>query len=128
MEDRGMVVDTSVFIEFLRATKKDKTLLYKIADDSKLSVSTVTLFELYAGATNHSKWMDIKLLTEDLILLPLTVDVSQYAAKIFQKLRLENQIIEFRDIFIGATAIANKLPILTLNKKHFSRIADLEII
>lgn len=128
MEDRGMVVDTSVFIEFLRATKKDKTLLYKIADDSKLYVSTVTLFELYAGATNHSKWMDIKLLTEDLILLPLTVDVSQYAAKIFQKLRLENQIIEFRDIFIGATAITNKLPILTLNKKHFSRIADLEII
>ena len=123
-----MVVDTSVFIEFLRAAKKDKTLLYKIADDSKLYVSTVTLFELYAGATNHSKWMDIKLLTEDLILLPLTVDVSQYAAKIFQKLRLENQIIEFRDIFIGATAIANKLPILTLNKKHFSRIADLEII
>ncbi len=123
-----MVVDTSVFIEFLRATKKDKTLLYKIADDSKLYVSTVTLFELYAGATNHSKWMDIKLLTEDLILLPLTVDVSQYAAKIFQKLRLENQIIEFRDIFIGATAIANKLPILTLNKKHCSRIADLEII
>lgn len=123
-----MVVDTSVFIEFLRATKKDKTLLYKIADDSKLYVSTVTLFELYAGATNHSKWMDIKLLTEDLILLPLTVDVSQYAAKIFQKLRMENQIIEFRDIFIGATAIANKLPILTLNKKHFSRIADLEII
>lgn len=128
MEDRGMVVDTSVFIEFLRAAKKDKTLLYKIADDSKLYVSTVTLFELYAGATNHSKWMDIKLLTEDLILLPLTVDVSQYAAKIFQKLRMENQIIEFRDIFIGATAIANKLPILTLNKKHFSRIADLEII
>lgn len=83
---------------------------------------------MYAGATNHSKWMDIKLLTEDLILLPLTVDVSQYAAKIFQKLRMENQIIEFRDIFIGATAIANKLPILTLNKKHFSRIADLEII
>ena len=123
-----MVVDTSVFIEFLRATKKDKTLLYKIADDSKLYVSTVTLFEFFAGATNHSKWMDIKLLTEDLILLPLTVDVSQYAAKIFQKLRLENQIIEFRDIFIGATAIANKLPILTLNKKHFSRIADLEII
>ena len=123
-----MVVDTSVFIEFLRATKKDKTLLYKIADDSKLYVSTVTLFELYAGATNHSKWMDIKLLTEDLILLPLTVDVSQYAAKIFQKLRMENQIIEFRDIFISATAIANKLPILTLNKKHFSRIADLEII
>lgn len=38
MEDRGMVVDTSVFIEFLRATKKDKTLLYKIADDSKLYV------------------------------------------------------------------------------------------
>lgn len=28
MEDRGMVVDTSVFIEFLRATKKDLHIVY----------------------------------------------------------------------------------------------------
>lgn len=128
MENRGMVVDTSVFIDFLRANKKEETLLFNMPDNSKLYVSTVTLFELYAGATTPAKWEDIRLLTEDLVLLPLTIDIAKHAARIFQKLRIENQIIEFRDIFIGATALANNLPILTLNKKHFSRIANLEII
>lgn len=37
-------------------------------------------------------------------------------------------MIEFRDIFIAATCIVNGLPIVTLNKKHFKRIAGLKII
>ncbi len=127
MENRRMVVDTSVFIDFLRSTKKETTLLFNLPDNSKLFVSTVTLFELYAGATTPAKWEDIRLLTEDLIILPLTIDIAQQAAIIFQKLRSENQIIEFRDIFIGASALTNNLPILTLNKKHFSRIKNLEV-
>ena len=36
-------------------------------------------------------------------------------------------MIEFRDIFIAATCIENNLPIVTLNKKHFERIAGLDI-
>ena len=128
MENRRMVVDTSVFIDFLRSTKKETTILFNLPDNSKLFVSTVTLFELYAGATTPAKWEDIRLLTEDLIILPLTIDIAQQAAIIFQKLRNENQIIEFRDIFIGASALTNNLPILTLNKKHFSRIKNLEVL
>ncbi|MEY4906232.1 MAG: hypothetical protein RLZZ292_4047, partial [Bacteroidota bacterium] len=32
---------------------------------------------------------------------------------------------DHRDIFIAATAIANNLPIKTLNIKHFARIPNL---
>ncbi len=37
-------------------------------------------------------------------------------------------MIEFRDIFIGATAIVHNLPLKTTNTKHFERIKELEII
>lgn len=128
MEDRRMVVDTSVFIEFLRFKRKEKTILFNLPDNSQLFVSTITLFELYAGATTPEKWEDIRLLTEDLPILPLTIDIAKEAANIFQQLRKQNQVIEFRDVFIGATALANNLPVLTLNKKHFSRINKLEVL
>lgn len=41
--------------------------------------------------------------------------------------RKKNKIIEFRDIFIAATAITNDMPLSTLNVKHFERIDDLEL-
>lgn len=75
----------------------------------------------------RSKDKDVKMLTEDLSVLPFTDAVSIQAAQIYHRLRLSNQMIEFRDIFIAATCIVNELPIATLNKKHFKRIEELKI-
>ena len=52
MENTGMVVDTSVFIEFLRAKNKTETTLYLIPDENQLYISAVTLYELIMGANN----------------------------------------------------------------------------
>jgi tRNA(fMet)-specific endonuclease VapC len=49
-------------------------------------------------------------------------------SEIYHNLRRRNLIIEFRDIFIGATAITFQLPIKTLNQDHFQRIEFLDLI
>jgi|GEM_PF-2421833 len=36
--------------------------------------------------------------------------------------------IDFRDLLIGVTALNFNLKLVTLNKKHFSRIPDLEMV
>jgi len=61
-------------------------------------------------------------------MLAFTNEIAKNAAKLFQKLKQNNALIEFRDIFIAATAIANNIPLITLNKKHFQRIEGLEIL
>lgn len=53
--------------------------------------------------------------------------VIDTAAEIYHNLRRRNLLIEFRDIFIGATAITFQLPIKTLNLDHFQRIESLEL-
>lgn len=63
-----MVIDTSVFIEFLRATDKTRTTLYKIPGDSQIFISSVTLYELLIGATSEEKKTDIRILTEKIFL------------------------------------------------------------
>lgn len=123
-----MVIDTSVFIEFLRANDKTKTSLFQISAEKQLYISSVTLYELLMGAVTEEKLNDIKILTEDIPVLSFNESVAQQAAMIYHYLRSNNMIIEFRDIFIAATALENNLPIKTLNKKHFERIKGLTIV
>ena len=122
-----MVIDTSIFIEYLRAKDKKKSALFTIPDATQLYISSVTMYELLMGATDENKQKDIKLLTEDLPVLPFDESVSRKAAEIYHQLRLENNMIEFRDIFIAATCLVFELPLKTLNKKHFERIKGLSI-
>ena len=126
MESSGLVVDTNIFIEHLRAKDKTKTALYKISANPHLQISSVTLYELLMGATTDEKWKDVKLLTEDLAILPVTGEIAVAAAKIYLRLRKLNKMIEFRDIFIAATCIVHGVPLKTKDKKHFSRIQGLK--
>lgn len=123
-----MVIDTSVFIEFLRARDKKDTTLYRLPDSIEYSLSSVTLFELYMGATSVEKKNDILLLTDSLSILPFDNEVAIKAGEIYHQLKKENKMIEFRDIFIAATCLIYELPLVTLNTKHFSRIKELSLI
>lgn len=122
-----MVVDTSVFIEYLRVKDKKRSTLFAIPDETQLYISSVTMYELLMVATDEKKQKDIKLLTEDLPVLPFDESVSKKSAEIYHQLRLENNMIIFRDIFIAATCLVFELPLKTLNKKHFERIKGLSI-
>ena len=123
-----MVVDTGIFIEHLRASEKTKTALYGIFERDDICLSSVTLYELMAGATTQSKKEDIFLITSNFQVLDFSEAVAYRAAEIYRQLKKENLLIEFRDIFIAATCLEFDFPILTLNKKHFQRIKGLSLI
>lgn len=128
MEYSRVVVDTSIFIDYLRSREKTNTDLYKIPSSKKIYLSSVTLYELLMGATNDQKRNDVRLLTEDIIVLPFDEEVSLRASELYHELRKTNKMIEFRDIFIAATCLVHSLPIMTTNKIHFQRIEGLDIL
>jgi tRNA(fMet)-specific endonuclease VapC len=127
MESSEVVVDTNIFIDYLRARDKKDTALYKIPNSSTIYISAVTLYELLMGATNEQKREDVHLLTEDVIVLPFDQEVSFKASEIYHELRSSNKMIEFRDIFIAATCLVYNLSLLTTNISHFQRIKGLQI-
>ena len=120
-----MVGDTNIFIAYLRATKKEKTWLQQLPDDTELFISAATRYELLMGATDDRKKRDVELLTGPLPTLPFSKAVADKAAGIYHSLRSKNRMIEFRDIFIATTALENGLPILTTNRRDFSNVEGL---
>ena len=58
--------------------------------------------------------------------LPFTMEVSSAFRKILENISLGRDV-HFADQLIAATAIAHNVPILTLNRKHFTGIEGLQL-
>ncbi len=86
MAGKRILVDTSIIIAFLRSKDKSRTIFWKLVNDSECCVSSITFFELYAGATSQEKLSDLELLFNFLE----ASDFMQYAAK---------TAVEYRELF-----------------------------
>ena len=127
MEDRRVLVDTSILIDFFRKKNKKNSILYKIQQNHEIYASTITEFEFLSGVKGE-RVLSLKHFFSKINLLSFHSSAAQRASSIYKDLKSKKQIIEFRDIFIAATAIANNLPISTLNLEHFKRVKDLKIM
>jgi tRNA(fMet)-specific endonuclease VapC len=128
MADKRVLTDTSVIIDFLRKTNKRNSPLWRVREHNECFMSSVTLFELHCGAKTEKHIEDIEKLCKWIIIIPFDKELAEISSTIYQNLKNENNLIEFRDIFIAATAIANNLCVATLNTKHFERIRDIFLL
>jgi tRNA(fMet)-specific endonuclease VapC len=122
-----MVIDTNIFIEFLRKSDKSKTGLVQLPTTTILHVSTITVFELYIGANTPERVEMAEKILQNVVVLPFTNEIAQAAGLLYDNLQRTGQKLEFRDVMIAATAIYHNLPLKTLNIKHFERISNLII-
>jgi predicted nucleic acid-binding protein len=90
-------------------------------------VSAITEFEFRVGSTTTNQDFVAALL--DLTpTLPFDSLCVQAAADIYRDLKATNRLIALPDLFIAATAVANSLPLLTLNLSHFERVGALALL
>lgn len=125
MEHRRILVDTSLFIEYFRKKNKEKTKLFLLVErEYQITTSAICHFEYMAGSRHQD--FD-KLIFEHIEILPFDVNQSIIAAETFRELKRRNTLIEFRDILIASAAISERIPLATLNIKHFERIETLNL-
>ncbi len=117
-----MVIDTSLFIEYFRAKDKSQTALAKLPPGKTAFISSISIFELFVGATTPDRIHLTEQLLGGVQMLPFDGEVAKLAGQIFSNLQRAGQTLEFRDVMIAATAIHHNLPVKTLNLRHFSRI------
>ncbi|MCD6349090.1 MAG: type II toxin-antitoxin system VapC family toxin [Candidatus Korarchaeota archaeon] len=112
MKAGGVLIDTDVLIDIDKG-KED-------LPDVPCFLSVITLYEFIRGKVDPPR---AKALLEDLCsVIPLDNEVFREASSIWSELRESGELIDDRDLLIGATAIAKDLPLWTKNEKHFSRL------
>ena len=61
----------------------------------------------------------------DIPILFLDDDAAMIAAQEQNRLRKKNQQVDIRDLFIASIVLANDLPLVTHNQKHFVNFGNL---
>lgn len=123
------LLDTSIVAFLFRGKYGIGKHLSELGAD-QCCVSDVTVAELTYGAYHSDRvhWnLDmIERFTQLVTVVPFASGVDEYGK---QKDRLvkTGQMIEDFDLFIGCTAVANDLVMVTDNVKHFTRIEGIEI-
>ncbi len=123
-----ILADTSILIDYFRKSDKSNSVLIALFDQGyDFSISAITHYEIYSGATVQQLPFWSSLLDRTKV-LPFDETVSQLAINLNSALKRKRKQIGMADLFIAATAISNNLPLSTLNKKHFDRIDGLSLI
>jgi len=128
MADKVILVDTSILIDFYRKTDKNNSAWVTLTRQGySFSISVITKYEIYAGATANQLefWNN---LLQAVIVIPFDEAATNKAVEINASLKRKRKQIDLADLLIAATAVAKNMPLATLNVKHFERIDGIYIL
>jgi len=120
-----VLADTSVIIEYLRKTKKEKTIFSSLLDSyATIFISIITAGELYAGKSVEKKEVvqEIEKLIQSVYIIDIDLELIKRAGEVRRKTD-----ITLVDAIIAASSLRLDLPLATLNLKDFRKVKDLEI-
>lgn len=123
------LLDTNICVYFMRGKR---TIASKFSEFSQghFFISEMTLGELLYGAQCSDRPSEnveaIRVFCEYVTILP-TCDIWNEFAIQKASLRKKGLLIEDADIIIGATAIANKMVMVTENVNHLGRLDGIVI-
>ncbi len=129
------ILETDIVIDFLRGKKPeiDKKVKEEIENGINLIISQITLSELWYGVYNlkskKKQLLEAKKINELVLNLHEIKTLDKNSSKIYGELGAElersgSRVPQF-DLLNASIAIANKIPLITRDKKHFPRINEI---
>ena len=95
-------------------------------------VTFVTVGEFYKGAFKRGwgerRTQQLEAWLRNVVVLPYTADVSRVWGRLTAELEGQGQPIASNDAWIAACCLSHDLPLMTLNRRHFERIAGLRLV
>ena len=128
MENRLIVVDTDVIIDFFRDKPPAANVFAELISLEKAAMTAISVFELYAGIEGAKRLTQIETLVRELIILPLDTLEAAIAGRIYTQLKSRGKLVGTHDILIAAICVANDLPLYTKNIAHFSEIKEIRLL
>lgn len=124
------LIDTDWAINCLRQVEGTTRRLNELLPDG-VGISLVSLGELYDGVYGSPDPAASERLLQEFLepitLVELDTEICRIFARERHRLRRAGNLIGDMDLFIGATALRHGLTLLSNNRRHFRRLAGLDI-
>ena len=114
MATAELLVDTDVLIDHLRGVRRLSS------GGRTFGVSVVSRCELFAGRDEPER---LRRFLWPMIEMPVDAAIAEHAGLIRR-----DTGIAVPDALIAATALRHGVPLMTRNRRHFDRVADLRVV
>ena len=122
------LIDSDVLVEYLRG---NKSLVEQILDSN---ISVITYGEVLYGeykfvrGSNAFEFVSDFVHNFNITIIDINKDIVNKFVEIKVGLEKSGKKLEDFDIFIVATALEHGLTLVTNNKKHFSRVENIQVL
>jgi len=130
MEIKRVLIDTNIYIEFLRGDENINNIL---SSADFIAFSVISIGEILAGfniSGDEKKYLnelDEFLYSPRLIIYDIDSETSEFYAKIYNELRIAGNPIPTNDMWIAALSLQHGIKLLT-NDRHFTKVAGLFLV
>jgi tRNA(fMet)-specific endonuclease VapC len=125
------MLDTNICIYIIKRKPVDVLERFKQTDISQISISSITLSELFYGVSKSSKpaqnFVALTQFVAPLEILPFGGEASQYYGDLRAYLEKQGTPIGSLDMLIAAHALSLAGTLVTNNEKEFNRVPNLNI-
>jgi len=120
-----MLIDTDVLIWYMKGNSQAFNIIENLPG---FYMSVISYMELVQGMRNKNEFTELRkaLRSWNTKILFISEEISAKAMFYVEKHYLSHSL-EMADALIAATAVANQLPILTANDKHYKMIKELRV-
>jgi len=127
---RALILETSFLIDFERENNRGvpgpALAFLEAHEDARLYVTFTAAGELAAGASlaNRATWEEF---LAPFHVLAFTPDVAWEYGRAYRYLQDNGVMIGGNDLWIAATALAYRMPVVTRNARHYRRVPGLVV-
>lgn len=120
-----MLLDTDVLIDFLRGVPQARDFIVNLPRDA--AVSAVTVAELYVGVREGGERQALQQLLATFRILPLDAETASLGG-LLRRDYGKSHGVGLNDALIAATALLHRLPLATLNLKHYPMLDNGKVV
>lgn len=119
-----LLLDTDVLVDYLRKVEQAVRFLEGVRD--ALSLSVVSVAELYSGARGEREEAVLETLLSAFHIFPVNREVAEQGGRFRQKY-FRSHGIEIPDALIAATCVLHHAQLVTLNRRHYPMIGEVMV-
>jgi len=119
-----VILDTNILIEIL---KGNENTISKVQSFKEISISSITVMELYYGALNKTELKKIEKFIALFKVIEIDENISKTSTELI-KTYTKSHSLDIPDSLIASTALVYKQCLFTYNLKDFRYIKNLNLV